>query len=81
MDTRGYIDLYTIFGEEKHMSRTIKIIYLIVEVNTSYNILLERPSLNHLGIIISMPHLAMMFPSIFGDIITVHVDQKVVKEC
>jgi len=76
VDTRGYIDLYTKFGGEEGESRskTIKIRYLLIDANTSYNVLLVRPLLNLLGAIVSTPHLAMKFPSPMGDIITVHVD-------
>jgi len=41
VDTWWYIDLYTTFGEDKHLRQTIKIRYLIVVSNTSYNILLR----------------------------------------
>jgi len=68
--------LYTKFGGEEGESgsKTIKIRYLLIDTNTSYNVLLGRPSLNLLGAIVSTPHLAMKFPSSMGDIITVHVD-------
>jgi len=78
--TKGYIDLYTTFGEGKS-TRTIKIRYLVIDANTSYNILLGRPSINRLMAIVSTPHLAMKFPSRTGDILTVHVDQKEAREC
>ena len=81
MDTRGYIDLYTKFGDTRTQTKTIKVLYLLVEANTSYNVLLGRPSLNTLSVIVSTPHLAMKFPSPTGDIITVHVDQKTTREC
>jgi len=81
VDTRGYIDLYTKFGEGKTESKTIKIRYLLVDANTSYNVLLGRPSLNQLGVIMSTPNLAMKFPSPSGDVITVHVNQKTTREC
>jgi len=81
VDTRGYIDLYTTFGEEGGMAKTIRIKYLLVNFNTSYNILLGRsfhkPSQDNSV----YPHLAMKFPSTTGDIVTVHVDQKVAHEC
>jgi len=35
--TRGYIDLYTTYGEEM-ANKTIKIQYLVINANTSYNI-------------------------------------------
>jgi len=80
VDTRGYIDLFTIFGDD-YLSKTINIRYLLVNANTSYNILLGRPSINRLKAIVSIPHLAMKFPSVDEDIATVHVDQKIAREC
>jgi len=77
VDTRGYIDLYTKFRDERSHTKSIKIHYLLVEASTSYNVLLSRSSLNTLGAIVSTPYLAMKFPSPMGDIITVHVGQKV----
>jgi len=78
--TKGYIKLYTTFGQEKSC-KTIKIRYLVINANTSYNILLGRPSHNRLMAIVSTPHLAMKFPSLAGDNLTVHVDQKEAREC
>ncbi|XP_068475223.1 uncharacterized protein [Phaseolus vulgaris] len=80
VDTKGFIDLYTTFGDD-YLSKTINIRYLLVNANTSYNILLGRPSINKLKAIVSTPHLAMKFPSVNGDIATVHVDQKTAREC
>jgi len=77
--TRGYIELYTTFNLEG-ASKTLKIRYLVINANTSYNIILGRSSLNKLGAIVSTPHLAMKFPSLSGDILTIHVDQKVARE-
>jgi len=78
--TKGYIELYTTFDLE-NASKTLKIRYLFIDANTSYNIMLIRLSLNKLGVIISTPHLAMKFPSLSGDILTIHVDQKIAREC
>nr|KYP55796.1 hypothetical protein KK1_002021 [Cajanus cajan] len=44
--TKGFIDLYTCFGYNQDISKTIKIRYIVVNANTSYNILLGRPSIN-----------------------------------
>nr|KYP34166.1 hypothetical protein KK1_044912 [Cajanus cajan] len=79
VDTRGMIDLYTYFGDDQR--RQIKVHYVVVHANTSYNILLGRPSLNKLRAIVSTPHLAMKFPSEEGTVITVHADQKTAREC
>jgi len=78
--TKGYIELYTTFGKDK-ACKILNIRYLVIDVNTSYNILLGQSSLNKLGAIVSTPHLAMKFPSPSRDILSVHVDQKVAKEC
>ena len=80
VDTKGYIDLFTTFGDDS-LRKTIIVRYLLVNTNTSYNILLGRPSINRLKVIVSTPHLAMKFPSVNGDIVMVHVDQKTVWEC
>jgi len=81
VDTKGYIDLYTNFGEEDGLHKTINVRYLQVNAQTSYNILLGRPSIKRLKAIVSTPHLAMKFPSANNDIATIHVDQKIAREC
>jgi len=63
VDTKGYIDLHTRFGEPSRRQRTISVRYIVVDVNMSYNASLGRPSLNKLGAIVSTSHLAMKFPS------------------
>jgi len=80
VDTKGYIDLFTTFGDDS-LSKTINVWYLLVNANTSYNILLGRPSINRLKVVVSTPHLAMKFPFVTGDIATVHVDKKIAQEC
>jgi len=80
VSTRGYIDLYTIFRDGSQ-TNTISIHFLVVDAPTSYNVLLGRPSLNTLGAVISIPHLAMKFPSPSGDILTIHENQRLAREC
>jgi len=58
IDTRRYINFYTKFGEGDREYRTIKVKYLIVDANTSDNVLLERPSLNKLATIVSISTLS-----------------------
>jgi len=72
VDTKGYIDLQTMFGRGS-VTKTIKIRYLVVDACTSYNALLGRSSLNNLGVIMSTLHLAMKFPTERGDITTIYV--------
>ena len=80
VSTRGYIDLHTVFREGTQ-TKTIPIRFLIVDTPTSYNILLGHPSLNTLGTVVFIPHLAMKFPSPSGDILTIHYDQRLAREC
>jgi len=80
VSTRGYIDLHTVFREGTQ-TKTILIRFHIVDAPTSYNILLGRPSLNTLGAVVSTPHLAMKFPAPSGDILTIHCDQCLAREC
>ena len=79
VSTRGYIDLYTVFHDGAQ-TKTILIRFLVVDAPTSYNVLLDRPSLNTLGVVVSTPHLAMKFPSPSGDILTIHGDQRLAHE-
>ncbi|XP_027922675.1 uncharacterized protein LOC114180566 [Vigna unguiculata] len=80
VSTRGYINLYTVF-RDSNQTKTIPIRFLVVDAPTSYNVLLGRLSLNTLGAIVSTPHLAMKFPSPSGDILTIHGDQRLAREC
>jgi len=81
VDTKGYINLHTRFGEAGRGQKTISVRYVVVDVNTSYNVLLGRLSLNKLGAIVSTPHLAMKFPSDRGSVMMVHADQRTTREC
>ena len=73
---------YTLRSWKRGFLVKLKIIrYLLVNANTSYNILLERSSINRLKAIMSTPHLVMKFPSMADDIVIVHVDQKIAREC
>ena len=80
VSTRGYINLHTVFRDGTQ-TKTIPIHFLIIDAPTSYNVLLGRPSLNTLGAVVFTPHLAMKFPSPSGDILTIHCDQRLAREC
>ncbi|XP_027922774.1 uncharacterized protein LOC114180671 [Vigna unguiculata] len=80
VDTRGYLDLRTRIGSRRD-GREVRVRFLLVEANTSYNVLLGRPCLNAFGAIVSTLHLAMKFPSDKGTICTVHADQQIARQC
>lgn len=44
-------------------SKEKRVHYLLVEANTSYNVLLGRPCPNVFGAIVSTPHLTMKYPT------------------
>ena len=62
-------------------SRTINIKYLVVNVASAYNILLERPALNRLGAVASTRHMNMKLPSLRGGVIVIKFDQKAARKC
>jgi len=80
VNTRGYLDLRTRIGSRRD-DREVRVRFLLVEANTSYNVLLGRPCLNAFGAIVSTLHLAMKFPSDRGTICTVHADQQIARQC
>ncbi|XP_014492389.1 uncharacterized protein LOC106754837 [Vigna radiata var. radiata] len=80
VDTRGYIDLRTHLGSEDG-GKELRVRFLLVEANTSYNALLGRPCLNAFGVIVSTPHLAMKFPTDKGNICTVRADERTARQC
>ena len=80
VSTRNNIYLHTVFRDGAQ-TKTVPIRFLIVDALTSYNVLLGRPSLNTLGDVVSTPHFAMKFPSPSGDILTIHCDQRLAREC
>ncbi|WVZ07299.1 hypothetical protein V8G54_020645 [Vigna mungo] len=80
VDTRGYVDLKVSLGVDRG-AKEIKVWFLLVDVDTSYNVLLGRPCLNAFGAIVSTPHLTLKYPADDGKIWTVKADQKVAREC
>ncbi|XP_047165138.1 uncharacterized protein LOC124834482 [Vigna umbellata] len=80
VDTRGYLDLRTRLGAGD-VAKELRVRFLLVEANASYNALLGRPCLNEFGAIVSTPHLAMKFPTKEGSICTVRADQRTARQC
>ncbi|RDX58632.1 hypothetical protein CR513_62030, partial [Mucuna pruriens] len=76
----GYNDLITTFGDPRAL-HTISIHYLVVEIDTSYNVLIGHAALNTLGAIVSTPHLVMKFLSSNGKVVTIKADQKMARQC
>nr|KYP44235.1 hypothetical protein KK1_034300 [Cajanus cajan] len=73
---RGYADLETTFGQGSQM-KTVTIRYLVVNAQSSYNILIGRPTLNKLGAVVSTSHLKVKYPLPNGAVRVIKVDQEV----
>lgn len=58
---KGYITLKTMF-EKNENTNMIKVRYLVVEAQSSYNIIIGRLAFNLLGVSISTLHLCMEYP-------------------
>ncbi|RDY02621.1 hypothetical protein CR513_13891, partial [Mucuna pruriens] len=61
VEIRGGIELETTFGERSY-AHTIPVLCTIVDVEASYNVIMERPALNKLGTVVSTYHLCMKYP-------------------
>ncbi|RDX93903.1 hypothetical protein CR513_23770, partial [Mucuna pruriens] len=61
VEIRGGIKLETMFGERSY-AHTIPVLYTVVDVEASYNVIIGRPALNKLGAIVSTYHLCMKYP-------------------
>ncbi|XP_072052132.1 uncharacterized protein [Arachis hypogaea] len=75
----GYITLHTTF-EKGENSKTLSIDFIVVDVESAYNALIGRTTLNRLRTVVSTPHLCMKF-SIHTGIATVRGDQKLARKC
>lgn len=73
VDTRGYVDLRTRLGTGRECEEK-KVRYLLVDANTSYNVLLGCPCLNAFGAIVSILHLTLKYSTDRGKIMTVQTD-------
>ncbi|XP_020217746.1 uncharacterized protein LOC109801147 [Cajanus cajan] len=77
---RGYADLETTFGHGAQM-KTVVVRYLVVNAQSSYNILIGRPTLNKLGAGLSTSHLKVKYPLPNGAVGVLRVDQEVARKC
>ncbi|RDY01912.1 hypothetical protein CR513_14696, partial [Mucuna pruriens] len=76
---KGVIELETTFGERGH-ARTIPMLYTIIDVDASYNIIMGRPTLNKLGGVVSTLHLCIKY-SVGQEVRRVWADHRVARRC
>ena len=75
VNIEGHIPLQTAFETESR-TRTIDVQNLVIDCQSPYHLILERPSLNMLGVVILMPQLALKFLISETEVGTVHPDYK-----
>ena len=80
VEVRGYLELRTTFTDGT-ASLTECIRYLVVNANSAYNILLERPVLNRLRAVASTRHMKMKLPDLSGRVIVIKSDQEEARKC
>ncbi|RDX77260.1 hypothetical protein CR513_42646, partial [Mucuna pruriens] len=73
------VEIETIFSEGSN-AKMILIVYTMIEVEASYNIIMGRSALNRLRAIVSTYHLCMKYPTA-GGVGTVWADSSVAKRC
>jgi len=76
----GYLDARTTFGEGKE-AKTINIGYMVVNVPSSYNILLERQTINKLRAVVSFVHMKVKYPTDSAKVGVIRVNQKSARKC
>ncbi|GAU47368.1 hypothetical protein TSUD_403710 [Trifolium subterraneum] len=76
----GYVDLRTTFGEGEN-AKTIMVKYIIVDGQSSYNLILGRPALNGLGAIVSTSHLCIKYPLEGDEVGVIKADQSTARKC
>jgi len=54
---------------------------LVVNANSAYNILLDRPALNRIRVVASTRHMKMKLPDLSGRVIVIKSDQQEAKKC
>ena len=72
-EVRGYLELRTTFTDGM-ASRTESIRYLVVNADSTYNILLGRPALNRLRTVASTRDMKMKLPDLSGKVIVIKSD-------
>ncbi|XP_020218762.1 uncharacterized protein LOC109801993 [Cajanus cajan] len=61
--------------------KTVVVRYLVVNAQSSYNILIGRPTLNKLGAVVSTSHLKVKYLLPNGTVGVLRVDQEVARKC
>jgi len=74
------LETRTTFGEGD-FARTIDVRYIVVNVPSSYNILLGSPTINKLGAVVSSMHMKVKYLCENGTVGMLMVDQREARKC
>jgi hypothetical protein len=77
---KGYVDLKVLFGK-KPSAKTVTAILIVVDCPSAYNAIIGRPTLNHLGAIVSTIHLALKFPRDDGFVVRIRGKSSDARRC
>ena len=80
MHSEGFVTLHLTLGS-RPKTRTVKVIFLVVDCRSAYNVILGRLTLNKIGVVISMTSLTTKFFTDKGEIAIVKADQVAVRRC
>jgi len=80
VQVRGYFEARTTFGEGSEVN-TINIRYMVVNIPSSYNILLGRPTINKLGAVVSLVHMKMKYLMDRHRVGVIRVNQRSARKC
>lgn len=80
MEILGYVDLRTTFGEKNNV-KIIMVKYIIVDAQSSYKLILGRPTLNELRAVISNAHLCIKYPLEGVHVGVIRGDQCTARKC
>ncbi|WOL01319.1 hypothetical protein Cni_G10035 [Canna indica] len=80
VNVKGYLQIAITFGSAPR-AKMIDVQFLVVQCASPYRMILDRPSLNNLGVVVLTPYLAIKFPIPETKIGVIHADQREARIC
>lgn len=80
VQVKGYITLKTTFGAKEN-TKQIKVMYLIIHLSSSYNMIMWRPTFNQLGFVISTLYMCMKYMLPYELVRVIQGDQEIARKC
>jgi len=80
VQVRGYLSTQMAFGEGD-TTKTIDFRYMVVNVLSSFNILLGHSAINKLGAVVSSVHMKIKYPSDNGQVGVIRLNRREARKC